>query len=153
MMRVLIWLVEDTWEATLAETASLIPSDAQITLLHVATEEAEEVVQGLRAGLLGRHPPPPHEERGAVRTISDEAAEALLADAQRRLSRPARLLRRRGRAEREVIAAAAENDLLVMARDGDRNRPGPHSLGRHARFVVDHAPCRVLLVWPERHPH
>src|SRR5579859_4470087 len=152
MMRVLVWLVEDTWEATLAEAAALIPSDAEITLLHVAAGEAEEVVQGLRAGLLGRHPPP-HEERAAVWTISDEAAEELLADAQRRLGRPARLLRRRGRVEREVIAAAAENDLLVMARDGDRNRPGPHSLGRHARFVVDHAPCRVLLVWPERHPH
>jgi hypothetical protein len=38
-------------------------------------------------------------------------------------------------------------DLLVLARDGDRSRPGPHSLGPAARFAVDHAPCRVLLVW------
>jgi len=39
-------------------------------------------------------------------------------------------------------------DLLVLARDGDRSRAGPASLGPGARFVVDHAPCQVLLVWP-----
>jgi hypothetical protein len=36
----------------------------------------------------------------------------------------------------------------VIARDGDRRHAGPHSIGKHARFVLDHAPCRVLLVWP-----
>jgi hypothetical protein len=40
----------------------------------------------------------------------------------------------------------------VLARDGDRSRLGPHSLGPAARFVVDHAPCRVLLVWPDEPP-
>ncbi|MGF1424961.1 hypothetical protein [Kitasatospora sp. LaBMicrA B282] len=39
--------------------------------------------------------------------------------------------------------------LLILARDGDRaHHPGPHSLGPAGRFVVDHAPCPVLLVWP-----
>ncbi|MFD5466969.1 hypothetical protein ACFWIQ_29700 [Kitasatospora sp. NPDC127059] len=33
---------------------------------------------------------------------------------------------------------------------GDPAHPGPHSLGPATRFVVDHAPCAVLLVWPER---
>jgi hypothetical protein len=40
----------------------------------------------------------------------------------------------------------------VLARDGDRTRLGPHSLGPHSRFIVDHAPCPVLLVWPEPPP-
>jgi nucleotide-binding universal stress UspA family protein len=57
-----------------------------------------------------------------------------------------------GRVEREVVAAAEDVDLLVLARDGDRSRLGPRSLGHAARFVVDHAPCPVLLVWPERAP-
>jgi hypothetical protein len=43
-------------------------------------------------------------------------------------------------------------DLLVAARDGDRSRLGPHSLGHDTRFVVDHAPCAALLVWPDAPP-
>jgi hypothetical protein len=39
-----------------------------------------------------------------------------------------------------------------MARDGDRSRLGPKSLGKAVRFVVDHAACPVLLVWPEPPP-
>jgi nucleotide-binding universal stress UspA family protein len=50
------------------------------------------------------------------------------------------------------VAAADGADLLVLARDGDRSRLGPHSLGPQARFVVDHAPCQVLLVWPDTPP-
>ncbi len=58
-----------------------------------------------------------------------------------------------GEFEREVIRAVAENvDLLVLARDGDHSRLGPHSLGPATRFVVDHAPCAVLLVWPDEPP-
>jgi hypothetical protein len=40
----------------------------------------------------------------------------------------------------------------VVARDGDRSRLGPHSLGHATRFVVDHAPCDVLVVWPDGSP-
>ena len=59
---------------------------------------------------------------------------------------------RRGRPERTVVSACAGADLLVLARDGDRARLGPRSLGHATRFAVDHAPCRVLLVWPEASP-
>jgi hypothetical protein len=40
----------------------------------------------------------------------------------------------------------------VAARDGDRDHVGPGSLGYITRFVVDHAPCTVLLVWPDGSP-
>jgi len=40
----------------------------------------------------------------------------------------------------------------VLVRDGDRARLGPKSLGPPARFVVDHAPCRVQLVWVDAPP-
>ena len=80
------------------------------------------------------------------------AAEELLAEAEARLGRPARREPRRGRLEREVVAAAEGMDLLVLARDGDRAHLGPRSLGPAARFVVDHAPCRVLLIWPDVTP-
>jgi nucleotide-binding universal stress UspA family protein len=57
-----------------------------------------------------------------------------------------------GRIEREVVAATESADLLILARDGDRTHLGPHSLGPASRFVVDHALCPLLLVWPETAP-
>jgi hypothetical protein len=51
-----------------------------------------------------------------------------------------------------VVAASARADLLILARDGDQTRLGPKSLGKTARFVVDHAACPVLLVWPGAPP-
>jgi nucleotide-binding universal stress UspA family protein len=147
-MRALVWITEDTWEATVAEAAALLPAGAEITLLHVAGTEAEHVAGGARGALLGRRPPPPP----PLRAISEEAAAALLTDAAARLGRPALQVARRGRIEREVVAAAEDADLLVLARDGDHARLGPRSLGPAARFVVDHAPCQVLLVWPDVTP-
>ena len=76
----------------------------------------------------------------------------LLAAASDRLGRPCERLEFQGRAERAVVAASAQADLLIVARDGDRSRLGPKSLGKTTRFVVDHAPCPVLLVWPESEP-
>jgi nucleotide-binding universal stress UspA family protein len=143
-MRAVVWITERSWEACVDEALAFVPRDADVTLLAVPSVEAEEVAAGGRAGLFGRRPPP--EPGPALREISDEAAQALLADARERLGREARLVVRRGRVEREVVAACEGADLLVMAREGER-RLGPPSLGRAARFVVDHAPCRVLLVW------
>jgi len=151
-MRVLVWLVEDTWQATIDEADAAIPPDSEVTLLYVVATDAETVVHGARAGLLGRRPgpPPPHEAR--LSTISEDAAQELLAEARLRLGRGAETRVRRGLVEREVLAAAEGADLLVMARDGDHRHLGPRSIGPRGRFVIDHVPCRVLLVWPDRPP-
>ena len=148
-MRALVWIVDDTWEATVDEADAFLPADAAVTLLHVAPADVESVAEGARHGLLGRprprhHGPPPPTP---LRAISEEAAAALLAAARERLGRDATTVSLRGRVEREVVEAADQADVLVLARDGDRARPGPHSLGPAARYVVDHASCRVLLVW------
>ncbi|HWK18674.1 MAG TPA: universal stress protein [Solirubrobacteraceae bacterium] len=150
-VRALVWIVEDTWESTVAEASAYLPPDAEVTILHVADSEPEGVARAARHGLLGRHPPPPP-PRQALHAISEQAARQLLDDARARLGRAARLSARRGRVEREVVAAAEAADILVLARDGDRAQLGPRSLGPAVRFVVDHAPCRVLLVWPDATP-
>ena len=150
-MRALVWIVEDTWEATVAEAAAFLPGDAEVTLLHVAPGDVETLAEGSRQGLLGRRRPP-DAPPAPLRAISDEAAQALLAEARERFGREAAADHRRGRVEREVVAAAEGMDILVLARDGDHSRLGPHSLGPAARFVVDHAPCRVLLVWADAPP-
>jgi nucleotide-binding universal stress UspA family protein len=80
------------------------------------------------------------------------SARDLLEAAAGRLGRRCERLEIQGRPERAVVTASADADLLIMARDGDRTRLGPKSLGKTTRFVVDHAACSVLLVWPESAP-
>jgi nucleotide-binding universal stress UspA family protein len=150
-MRALVWIIEDTWQATIEDANEVLPGDAEITLLYVANTEPETVARAARRGLLGRHPPPPPPAQ-ELQTISEQAAHELLTEAQARLGRPATLESRRGRVEREVVAAAEGMDILILARDGDRERLGPRSIGPTTRFVVDHAPCRVLLIWPDIAP-
>ncbi|MFB7509549.1 universal stress protein, partial [Streptomyces broussonetiae] len=110
--------------------------------------------------LLGRGHPPGHlpaegwgkDPGDRLEALGRSSAAELLDAAAERLGRPCVCEERSGRVEREVVAACESADLLVLARDGDRSRLGPHSLGPAVRFTVDHAPCPVLLVWPEPAP-
>jgi nucleotide-binding universal stress UspA family protein len=151
-MRVLVWVAEGTWPGCIDAARELVPETADVTLLHVTGEDVAEAAHGAFAGLLGRGHPHDVDPGGRLTAAAAEAAGELLDSAARRLARPVRGLERSGRVEREVVRAAADADLLVCARDGDHRRLGPHSLGPATRFVVDHAPCPVLLVWPESAP-
>jgi nucleotide-binding universal stress UspA family protein len=144
-MRALVWIVEETWQATVAAAAAFLPAGARITLLHVRASDTETIAHAARDALLGRPHRPATE---SFDTISEQSARQLLAEAQTALGREAVLDARSGRIEHEVVAAAETMDLLVLARDKDHTHPGPRSLGPTARYVVDHAPCAVLLVWP-----
>jgi nucleotide-binding universal stress UspA family protein len=151
-MRVLLWIVEGTWTGCVDAARRVLPADAEVTLLHVVPGEVAEVAAGAAAGLLGRGRR--REPTARIRADADRGAQELLAAAGERLGRPAATLALRGRVEHLVVEAAEaeRTELLVAARDGDRARLGPHSLGPWTRFVVDHAPCAVLLVWPEAAP-
>ena len=143
---VLIWITEGTWPAAVDAALRLAPAGAPITLLHVIPAELPDAAHGAYLGLLGRGRP--GRDPGArVAELAAESAGDLLAAAARRLGRPCDRVERQGAAEREVVTAAAGAGLLILARDGDPVRLGPKSLGKAARFVVDHAPCPVLLVW------
>ncbi len=148
-MRVVIWIAEDTWDGCVDRAGALLPGEATITLLHVAPSDVEALASHAGARLLGRHPPAP--PGPPPRAIAEEEAVALLEAARDRLDRPVELLARRGKIEREVLEACVDADLLVLARDGEP-RLEPGSLGPRTRFVLDHAPCQVLLVWPEAPP-
>ncbi|MFJ7065712.1 universal stress protein [Streptomyces sp. NPDC101115] len=150
-MAVVVWIVEGTWPACVDAARAHTPEDAEIVLLHVTPTDVPGAAHGAFAGLLGRG----HPERDPgtrVESLATASAERLLRSAAERLGRPSTSVERTGRVEREVVAATEDADLLVLARDGDRTHLGPHSLGPAARFVVDHAPCPVLLVWPEPSP-
>ena len=116
-----------------------------VTLLYVVDVDTVAAMSG-QVALLGRSASLSAEDMLAV------AGGTLIEAAKERLGKDAARMMRRGRPEREVVAACAEADLLILARDGDRSRLGPRSLGHATRFVVDHAPCQILLVWPESTP-
>ena len=148
VVKVVVWVTESTWRSAVDAVPEL--PDPDVTLLHVIDGNAVQAVAGARAGLLGRGLS--YDAGGASEQVLVDAQAALLDAAAERLGRPARRLALQGRIEREVVAACADAGLLVLARDGDHTRLGPHSIGHHARFVIDHAPCRVLLVWPDEPP-
>jgi len=150
-MAVVVWIVEGIWPACIDAARSHTRAGDEIVLLHVTDASVAAAAHGAYAGLLGRGHPE-HDPGTRVEQLTAEAAAALLHAAIDRLGRPCQPVARVGRIEREVVAAADGADLLVVARDGDRRRLGPKSLDRHTRFVVDHAPCPVLLVWPDYAP-
>jgi nucleotide-binding universal stress UspA family protein len=148
---VLVWIGERTWQACI-DAARRLPADGpRITLIHVTSDDPQDAAHGAYLGLMGRRAPG-RDPGSLITEFADNSAAELLDAAARRLGRPCETIERRGRPEREVVAAAADADLLIVARDGDQSRLGPKSLGKEPRFVVDHAPCPVLLVWPGRTP-
>ncbi|MGV9310441.1 MULTISPECIES: universal stress protein [unclassified Nonomuraea] len=150
-MTVIVWIVEGTWPACVDAARTHTAADADIVLLHVTGHEVPGAAHGAYAGLLGRARPD-RDPGTAVERLAAASAEQLLAGAAERLGRPCTRQERSGRVEREVVTAAEGADLLILARDGDRTHLGPRSLGPASRFIVDHASCSVLLVWPETAP-
>jgi nucleotide-binding universal stress UspA family protein len=134
---VLVWITEGGWEAAVDAAATL--DAGELTLLYVTSVDLP--------GPRGRR----HEQVVArMHGLAEEAAEALLEDAEERLGREAHRVVADGEPEAIVFDAAAECDVLVVARDG--RHPGPHSIGHRQRWVIDHAPCTVVLAWPEGAP-
>lgn len=152
--RMVAWISEGTWRAVtdaVAAALKTMSSPPEVVLLYVFDNQVVEAVHGAFEGLLGRG----MRERDPGDAVTDAARTAaaeLLEAAHRRLGATAERVIRAGRIESEVVAACAGADVLVCARDGDRSQLGPHSLGRDTRFVVDHAPCAVLLIWPDAAP-
>ncbi len=146
---VFIWIGEGTWRATVDAALSLAPTGARFTLLHVTSPTAADAAHGAYGGLLGRSG---HDPGDRLEVFGRALAAELLEAAERRLGRPCQRMEIHGQTERAVVAASAGADLLIVARDGDRSRLGPKSLGKATRFVVDHAACPVLLVWPGAAP-
>ena len=99
-----------------------------------------------------RHPEPPRPREEEMLRAERSSAQDILNEGLNHFP-GAETIRREGRPEREIVNAAAEwqADLVIIcprAEYGGRHPIGPKSVGHVARFVVDHAPCPVLLVRP-----
>jgi nucleotide-binding universal stress UspA family protein len=149
-MRVLVCLdgtnVEQVSKATemLSATQSL-----NFGMLYVIDTAPRKEIEHTRERFLRRPGPP--------RSRENEMEQAELAGAQDVLNEGlhylpnAETFQRQGRPEREIVNVAAEwqADLVIICPRGEYGgKPtiGPRSVGHVARFVLDHAPCPVLLV-------
>ncbi len=148
---VLVWVAERTWRACVDAARRLPAAGTRITLIHVTADDPPKAAHGAYLGLMGRRSPG-RDPAARITEFADNSAAGLLDAAARRLGRPCARISRHGQPEREVVTAAVDAELLIVARDGDQSRLGPKSLGKETRFIVDHAPCPVLLIWPHAVP-
>ncbi len=147
-MRVLGWIGPGTWPAVV-QALRQRPDADQLHLVTVCDPDA--ALPPGPGSLFGRGHRP-HDDDPTRVALSEQEARDLLDQAVAALGRACTAEVLTGRTERVVVEAAGHADRIVLARDGDRSRLGPHSLGRDIRFVLDHAPSTVELLWPESPP-
>jgi nucleotide-binding universal stress UspA family protein len=135
----------------LVDSAAIAGAD--VTLLHVIdTVERAKLEDSVRPGIV----------RPSLRDVEDaldvdersmlrETYDQTVAILRTQRAGEVRLSVREGRPERVIVSYLSESSagLCVVGRrpDWKRNRDvGPRSIGKVARFVVDHAPCPVLML-------
>ena len=164
-MRVLCCLDGTNTEQIGKALEMLTPSQPLIvSMLHVTDTRPKEDIDMIRERFW-RHPlhphhppaPPEHPPRRSLREeeiseVENASAEEILKEGLSYCGH-AETMKREGRPEREIVNLAAEwrADLVIVgsrARYRMKEEIGPKSLGHVARFVLDHAPCPVLLLRP-----
>ena len=149
-MRVLVCLdgtnVEQVSKATemLSATQSL-----NFGMLYVIDTAPRKEIEHTRERFL-RRPGPPRSRENEMEMAELAGAQDVLNEGLHYLPN-AETFQRQGRPEREIVNVAAEwqADLVIICPRGEYGgKPtiGPKSVGHVARFVLDHAPCPVLLV-------
>jgi nucleotide-binding universal stress UspA family protein len=152
-MRVLFPVSGRESAAYFREAARLISGDVTaLFIVHVVDEERRAGLERGRERFLERRPLAPHRrteveaaETEAADAAIDRAAEALAAAGVLQGGAPERVVLR-GKTNDAVrdLAERWRADLVVVR--GRGGRPGPHSVGKTARFLLDHAPRAALLV-------
>ncbi len=134
-----------------AALASVRLAGRTLLLAHVIDNGARGDMELIRGRFLGR-PLPGHRLRD-IGAAERDAATSILAEAAtvaERLGAGCETWLGEGEPGRELVRLAAGGgcELIVIgARPPEPElRPGPHSLGSTARFVVDHSPVPVLLL-------
>jgi nucleotide-binding universal stress UspA family protein len=151
-MRILVGVAERGASELLAELDRLVPlRGSELFLVHVIDNGARGEMDLTRGRLLPR-PIPKHRLR-AIGEVERRVAELALdeaATATRSLGAMPETLTAEGEPGRVLSRLAGERscDLVAVSARVDRQheRPGPHSVGHTARFILDHSPRPVLLL-------
>ncbi|PSH03609.1 MAG: hypothetical protein CXZ00_11165 [Acidobacteria bacterium] len=121
----------------------------EIALLAVIDIGPREDIDRMRERFL--RPPMHHQPITEEMLAAETAAAQDIVKAGLGYVKDAEILLRHGRPELEIVKAAAEwgADVIVICARSEYGEPphvGPRSVGHVARFVLDHAPCPVLLL-------
>jgi nucleotide-binding universal stress UspA family protein len=149
-MRILCCLDGNNIEQMNKAISMLLSAETRtIGVLYVTDTEPHERMELQRERLL-RPSPPPLPVRQQMRQAEEALAQEILEEGNRVLG-GAEMLQRTGRPEREIVFMVEEwqADIVVVASGkahGGGKPLGPKSMGHVARFVLDHAPCAVLLM-------
>jgi nucleotide-binding universal stress UspA family protein len=151
-MRVLCCL-DGTNGEPVSKATEMLSATQPLTLgiLYVIDTGPRKDIEHTRERFL-RRPGPPRSREDEMEQAELAAAQDVLNEGLRNIPN-AETFRRQGRPEREIVNVAAEwqADLVIICPRGEYGgKPtiGPRSVGHVARFVLDHAPCPVLLVRP-----
>jgi nucleotide-binding universal stress UspA family protein len=153
-MRILCCLDGSNIEQISGAVSDFLRADQlTIGLLYVTDSGPQESIERQRSRFLRpQSMTGPRLEK--IQQAQQFAASNILEEGQRYVS-GAETLQRQGRPEREIVNCAAEwkaNLIIISPRSQyDAAEIGPKSVGHVARFVVDHAPCPVLLLRPLAH--
>lgn len=134
-----------------ASSAMLNGAELTIGLLYVIDSGPRGDIERTRERFFRpHHLPTPREEK--MRQAEAATAQDILQEGLRYFAQ-AETLQREGRPEREIVQCAGEwhaDLILICPRSPEFAGPpsGPKSVGHVARFVLDHAPCPVLLIRP-----
>ncbi len=134
-----------------AAQVSLRLAGRTLLLAHVIDNGARGELALIRGRFLGR--PLPDHRLHAIGAAERDAATLILGEAATVAARMGAVWETwlgEGEPGRELVRLAAGGDcelMVIGARPPEAAlRPGPHSLGSTARFVVDHSPVPVLLL-------
>lgn len=147
---------EDSAEFVQQVAALVSLASRPLLLLYVVDPEPRQGIELARRRFPGRGPLPPPREAAMRAVETAHGAEVLAAGRAACLAHGVSeaqlaLQQVEGRPEQAIVRVAAEarsNLIVVRARRPTRGGPrlGPPSVGHVARFVLDHAPCPVLLL-------
>jgi nucleotide-binding universal stress UspA family protein len=150
-LRVLCCLDGTNLESISRVTSLLSPAGLVIAVIYVIDKGPRHDIEHTRERFFRPPGPLPRREH-EMAEVEQTSAQEIIDEGLRYFS-GAEPLQRQGRPEREIVNTAAEwgADLIIIcprADYKDKHKIGPKSVGHVARFVLDHAPCPVLLVRP-----
>lgn len=133
--------------AVLARTVPL--QGAEVIVAHIVDSTVEEGWQQIaQHHWLGRRPGPHEQARfhEAATASAQEILDEAMAQSRDWPAATVRPVQLQGIPGHELVRLALAERADLVAVGQHRHELGPHAIGRTARFVIDHAPCPVLLV-------
>jgi nucleotide-binding universal stress UspA family protein len=127
---------------------TLLAPDLRWVIAHVIDQRAaDEVIRALD-GLAAHGPGHRHVEDRLRKTIDEQtqAIEAEIAAWLTARQHDAEIVIVHGRPDVEILRLVEEHQVTVIALGSTPGQGGPIQISPPVRFIVDHAPCAVLIL-------